>query len=198
MAKQETKYLTPTAVAQMLLVSPVTVRQWAQKGMLPATTTAGGHRRFARADVEQFAAERNMVLAEQATSVLVVDDDQQLNSYLVALLQVSVEGIEVYSAADGFAAGRMVAQHRPSVVVLDIMMPGMDGVQVCRSIKDDIHSAHAHVVAMTGHYTTTLEERVLAAGASVLLKKPFDSNELLTHCGFSSTSNKSQARHGET
>ncbi len=199
MARDNSQYLTPNQVAGLLLVSPITVRQWAQKGMLAAHTTAGGHRRFTRAEVERFARERGVTLADQldeqqpsVTEVLVVDDDAQLNSYLVALLQTSVEDVRVHSAADGFAAGRLVQAHKPDIVVLDIMMPGLDGVQVCRSIKENPETAHARVVAMTGHHSDQLEHRVLEAGAAILLKKPFASDELLRQCGFlASNSNKS-------
>ena len=196
MATEDNQFLTPNEVASMLMVSPVTVRQWAQKGLLPAQTTAGGHRRFDREVVLAFARERNMGV-ESSPSVLVVDDDTQLNNFLVAFLQTSVEGIEVYSAADGFEAGRLVQQHKPTIVILDIMMPGMDGVQVCRSIKQDSATAHAHVVAMTGHFSDILEQRVLAAGAAVLLKKPFDSQELLAHCGLQDINQSAQSSTNE-
>lgn len=186
MAGHETEYLTPTEVAGMLLVSPITVRQWAQKGLLSAQTTAGGHRRFLRSEVERFAREKGMTVPGSHPSVLVVDDDRQLNNYLVALLQTSVEGLQVHHAFDGFEAGRLVQQHRPEVVLLDIMMPGMDGVQVCRSIKQDDNTRHAVVIGMTGHHTVELEHRVIEAGAAVLLKKPFTTEELLDHCGFTS------------
>ena len=182
MPQDDNQFMTPTEVASRLLVSPVTVRQWAQKGLLPAHTTAGGHRRFDREVVEAFAKERSIGPVSR-NSVLVVDDDAQLNSYLVAFLQTSVEDLDVYSAADGFEAGRLIQQHKPSIVILDIMMPGIDVVQVCRSIKQDSATAHAHVVAMTSHYTDIVEQRVLAAGAAVLLKKPFDSQNLLVQCG---------------
>ena len=183
MTGDNTAYLTPTDVANLLMVSPITVRQWAQKGMLDAQTTAGGHRRFMLAEVERFARERGMQLPNQQTTVLVVDDDQQLNSYLVAVLQTQMEGLEVLSVSDGFEAGRMVTQHNPEIVLLDIMMPGMDGVQVCKSIKSDPMSAHTRVVGMTGHYTEQVEHRILDAGAVVLLKKPFSTEDFFEHCG---------------
>lgn len=181
MASDDNSYLTPNEVASMLLVSPITVRQWAQKGLLPAQTTAGGHRRFLKADVRQFASARGIALPGEQRHILVVDDDQQLNSYLVALLQTSLDEVTVHSALDGFAAGRLVAAHAPDVVVLDIMMPGMNGVEVCQAIKADPATAHAVVIAMTGHHTDELQHRVLAAGAIVLLKKPFASDDLLSH-----------------
>lgn len=182
----ETAYLTPTEVANLLMVSPVTVRQWAQKGMLEARTTAGGHRRFLLEDVEKFARSRNMNLPGTTRSVLVVDDDRQLNKYLVALLSTHTEALDVYSAFDGFEAGRLVGQHKPEIVLLDIMMPGMDGVQVCRAIKGDTATEHATVIGMTGHFTPQVEEDMLEAGAKVLLKKPFSQDELFEHCGLAS------------
>lgn len=186
MAGEQTTYLTPNEVAGLLLVSPITVRQWAQKGLLEAQTTAGGHRRFAREEVERFARERGIDLPNQGRRVLVVDDDRQLNNYLVALLQTSVDDVQVFSALDGFEAGRIVQEYKPEIVLLDIMMPGMNGVDVCRSIKADPATRHALVVAMTGHHTPELEHRVLDAGASVLLQKPFSREDLLSECGFSS------------
>ncbi len=182
----QSDYLTPNEVAGLLLVSPITVRQWAQKGLLEAQTTAGGHRRFARSEVERFAREKGIELPNQDQRVLVVDDDRQLNNYLVALLETSVDDVQVYSALDGFEAGRMVQEYKPEIVILDIMMPGMDGVEVCRSIKADALTRHALVVAMTGHHTVELERRVLDAGAKVLLKKPFSREELLNECGLTS------------
>ncbi len=177
------QFLTPHEVAELLMVSPVTVRQWAQKGMLPALTTAGGHRRFRWDDVERFAREKGMQIPDRTTTVLVVDDDRQLNNYLVALLSTSVDDVDVISAYDGFEAGKLVQQARPDIVLLDVMMPGMDGVQVCRSIMSDANTAHARVVGMTGHHSAPLEQRMLDAGAIVLLRKPFATGELLQHCG---------------
>lgn len=191
MATEQTEYLTPNEVAGLLLVSPITIRQWAQKGLLKAQTTAGGHRRFARSEVERFAREKGVELPNQGRRVLVVDDDRQLNNYLVALLQTSVDDVSVFSALDGFEAGRMVQEHKPEIVLLDIMMPGMDGVDVCRSIKADAATRHALVVAMTGHHTPELEHRVLDAGASVLLQKPFSRENLLSECGFLSLDSES-------
>ncbi len=180
--------LTPNEVAELLMVSPITVRQWAQKGLIEAQVTAGGHRRFTLEAVRRFARERDLVLPQLSTSVhslLVVDDDRQLNQFLVTLFTTQVDDLTVYSAEDGFEAGRMVAAHRPDVVLLDVMMPGMDGVDVCRRIKASPQTAHIRVVGMTGFHTPEVTSRMLAAGAQALLKKPFDNAEVLFACGFS-------------
>ena len=178
---------TPNDVATLLGVSPVTVRQWAQKGLIEARTTAGGHRRFTREAVTVFAARMGVTLPpELATDtrprVLIVDDDRQLNAMLVALFAARVPDAVVASAFDGFDAGRQVHRLKPGLVVLDIMMPGIDGVEVCRRIKSDPDLARTRVIAVTGHFTPELEQRVLAAGAETLLKKPFATEALLAAC----------------
>lgn len=184
----EKGFLTPNEVASLLMVSPITVRQWAQKGLLEAHTTAGGHRRFSREVIEAFARERGIQLPHDQQRLLIVDDNRELNAYLAALFGAHVPDLEISSAYDGFDAGRQVQARKPTVVLLDIMMPGIDGIEVCRSLKEDPETAGIRVVAMTGYYTPELEKKILAAGASVLLKKPFSSEEVLRECGFSEAS----------
>ncbi|MCP5181801.1 MAG: response regulator [Pseudomonadales bacterium] len=179
--------LSPNEVAELLMVSPITVRQWAQKGLIDAHVTAGGHRRFTLEAVRRFARERGLelpALPQAGRKVLIVDDDAQLNQFLVALFSTEVEGVTVLSAADGFEAGRLVATHRPEVVLLDVMMPGIDGVDVCRRIKASPETAHIRVVGMTGFHTQEVAGRMLGAGAEALLKKPFSNAEVLAACGF--------------
>jgi excisionase family DNA binding protein len=178
------EFLTPNEAARLLLVSPITLRQWAQKGLLEAQTTAGGHRRFSRHVIEKFARERGIALPGRRPCLLIVDDNQQLNDYLVALFSAHVPDLEIHSAMDGFEAGRQVQAHRPTVVLLDVMMPGIDGVEVCRRLKRDPATAGVRVVAMTGFHTPETENKMLAAGAQVLLKKPFSSQDVLRECGF--------------
>ena len=182
---KDKRFLTPTEVADMLLVSPITVRQWAQKGVLPARTTAGGHRRFSREAVEAFA--RKLGMGERPSGeprrVLVVDDDRQLNGLLVELLQARGGHVVVDCAFDGFEAGSKVHAFKPDVVLLDIMMPGLDGFEVCRRLKSDVTTMHIRVVAMTGHYSPATAQRLLAAGADQFLSKPFSNDEVLAACG---------------
>ncbi len=183
------KYLTPTEVANLLMVAPVTVRQWAQKGLIDARTTAGGHRRFTMEAVRAFAEEMGMELADMESEsalaqdrLLVVDDDRQFNGFLVALFRQRFPNLKVDVAYDGFDAGRQLQRLRPHLVLLDIMMPGLDGVEVCKRLKSEPETAGIRVIAMTGHHTPELEQRILAAGAECLLKKPFSTTELLDAC----------------
>ena len=184
-------YLSPNDVAKLLKVSPITVRQWASRGLIDATTTAGGHRRFTPEAVRRFASERGIVLPREAGGpvqrVLVVDDDRQLNRFLVELVNAWSRrmnaDIRVDSAYDGFEAGAKVHTFDPDVVLLDLMMPGMDGFEVCRRLKEDTNTCHMRVVAMTGYYTPERVQKILATGADRFLRKPFSNAEVIEACG---------------
>jgi len=82
-----------------------------------------------------------------APSVLVVDDDPSVRSLIVDVLEI--EGYTVRAAEDGFAALRSVADTPPDCVVLDVMMPGLDGHDVLRVLRSQSHGTHVPVVMLT-------------------------------------------------
>ena len=175
-------YYTPNEVAQLFMVSPVTVRQWAQKGLLNAALTAGGHRRFLHQELIRFAVERGLTLnwpgAGQA-KILIVEDDDQVAGFLYEFLQCrpGVEAVDI--AESGFEAGRKVQSFNPNLVLLDLMMPGMDGFAVCHNLKADPATRGIRVLAMTGYPSAENIERIMDAGAEVCLSKPIDTARLL-------------------
>jgi hypothetical protein len=94
------------------------VRQWAQKGLIQARLTAGGHRRYTRAAVIDFA--RRMAIAlpdgfveSGDTRVLVADDDRELNDSFAAFVRTQFRGIDGAQAYDAFDVGRQVARATP-------------------------------------------------------------------------------------
>ena len=184
--KKAKTYLTPNDVAELLMVSPVTVRQWAQKGGLNALTTPGGHRRFLRHDVERFAREHGIALQPpdaQELRILIVDDDEQLAGYLVELLRDQSETIVTQTAYDGFDAGVKLQTFQPHIMLLDLMMPGLDGFAVCRRMQEDPATKAVRIIAMTGFYSPENVERILNAGAEVCLPKPLPKDALLEAIG---------------
>ncbi|NIP71902.1 MAG: response regulator [Gammaproteobacteria bacterium] len=185
-ADDDKPYLTPNQVAELLMVSPVTVRRWARLGRLNAASTPGGHRRFRREDVERFAREHGLAVdrpAAEPLRVLVVDDDRQFAEYVAELLARASERVVTALAYDGFDAGHQVHAFRPHIVLLDLMMPGLDGVEVCRLLKSDAVTRGIRVVAMTGYPSHGRVDEVLAAGAVACLAKPFKKQELLDAVG---------------
>jgi adenylate cyclase len=109
-------------------------------------------------------------------TVLVVDDQPQNIRLLDAIL--TPRGYEVLAAASGDEALTMIAEHDVDLVLLDVVMPGMDGYQVCRRIREQADTAYLPVVMVTasGH-----EQKVMAleGGADDFLTKPIDQSELL-------------------
>ena len=108
--------------------------------------------------------------------VLVVDDLPQNLRLLDAVL--SPKGYEVRTADSGEEALQMVGDDPPDIILLDILMPGIDGYEVCRRVRDDEATAFLPVVMITA---SGEQEKILAieAGADDFIAKPFDQNELL-------------------
>ena len=170
----------------MLMVSPVTIRQWANKGWLKSQVTAGGHRRFSRRDVVGFARQRGIALNLSDSDdlrVLIVEDDVQVAAFLAEVLVERAHGVVTETAFDGFEAGQKTSSFNPHIILLDLMMPGINGFEVCRRLKSDPVTKMIEVTAMTGYCTAENVERILSAGARACLAKPLDIDLLMRELG---------------
>ncbi len=183
-------YLTPTEVAKMLRVATVTVRMWAQKGMLKAEVTPGGHRRYMLQEVKRFARSHGIALQleeDDNLRVLIVDDEPEWRALLTDVFKDTSEEVIIETAADGFEAGHKVAVFRPHLVLLDLMMPGINGVQVCQAIKSDPETSSARVICISGYIEEENEQRLKDAGVEHCFAKPLDTAELFRVIGLEST-----------
>jgi putative two-component system response regulator len=109
--------------------------------------------------------------------ILIVDDDSSARCALATLLRR--EGFEVSDASDGEAALAQCALFRPDLILLDIVMPGMTGFEVCRRVKATPETRLTPVVLITGLSATEDRIKGINAGADDFLSKPIDFNELL-------------------
>jgi CheY-like chemotaxis protein len=112
--------------------------------------------------------------------VLVVDDVPENVRLLEAVL--APRGYEVISATDGPAALQLVESAKPDLVLLDVVMPGMDGYQVCRILREREETAVLPVVMLTASEGPE-KTKAIEAGADDFIPKPFDLHELLTRVG---------------
>jgi len=161
----------------MMMVSPATVRQWAAKGLLKALTTPGGHRRFRMSDLSTFANNRGITLNiedDVKKSILIVDDDNQFAGFLKELLLSFDLNLEVRIANDGFETGKLLHVFRPDLILMDLMMPTMDGFETCKSIKSDPDTENIRIICMTGFGSEENISRILELGAEDCLSKPMD------------------------
>ncbi|MCB1869649.1 MAG: response regulator [Gammaproteobacteria bacterium] len=115
--------------------------------------------------------------------VLIVDDELEWQELLTDVICGANEDVYVESAVDGFEAGRKVHWFKPDFVLMDLGMPGIDGVQLCRTIKTNPETAAIRVIAITGNPTRENLRLLLEAGAEHCLAKPLDHDKLLTIMG---------------
>ncbi len=109
--------------------------------------------------------------------VLLVDDDLEVLEFLHTLL--ALEGIDAVQASDASAALQALRAGGVGLVLLDIAMPGVDGLQLCRQIRSDAAFGRTPVVVLSARPGQQVEAEALAAGADEFVRKPFDNDELL-------------------
>ncbi len=169
-------------VARFCHVTPDTVRKWAEAGRIPVFKTPGGHRRIRRDDLIRFLRDNaiplHVELQEDGTRILVVDDEQTIAGVIQRFLERSGRHFEVAVAKDGFDAGHRVGTFQPTVVFLDLLLPGVDGFEVCRRIKSSAATSSTKVIAMTGAYEADTANRIVELGAATCLRKPFTPEDL--------------------
>lgn len=109
-------------------------------------------------------------------TILVVDDQPDIR--LMCRVNLALEGYEVAEAMDGAAALAALDRIKPDLILLDVMMPGVDGWQVLDAIKADPELEHIPVVILTARVQREDELRGWSAGASEYLSKPFNPSTL--------------------
>jgi two-component system alkaline phosphatase synthesis response regulator PhoP len=109
-----------------------------------------------------------------AITILVVDDEQRLRDLVRGYLEH--EGFTVFTAADGLTALDLARQHAPELVVLDLMLPGIDGLEVCRRLRA---FSDAYVIMLTARAEEIDRVVGLEVGADDYLTKPFSPRELI-------------------
>jgi len=114
-------------------------------------------------------------------TILVVDDEQVIRDVLKRLLLR--EGYDVLSAASGKEAMGILRSARPDLVLLDIAMPEMSGIEICRWIRRDSATPRLPIIMITGKSGVNDEVEGLETGADDYVTKPFNTEELIARVG---------------
>lgn len=180
-------------VANLCGVVNQTAINWIKGGHLKAFTTPGGQFRVYAEDLLSFLDEHKMHIPEEfdaevsaevdASLALIVDDDRDLNTILKRMIERKLPDVRVAQAFDGFEAGRIIAEHRPALVFLDVDLPGLDGRSLCSRIRSDPSIGKPSVIAMTGLDAQDIRDEMLAAGADDFFPKPFDFDVIIKKAG---------------
>lgn len=170
------KHYTTTEIGILLGVTTATINGWINSGKLSAFKTPGGHNRI-RQDVLLDFLSRNKIPVppELETSnkpkILIVEDDEDVRDFVIAVIENLEYVVEVEVATDGYTAGNKVVKFKPDLVILDIMLPGLNGFEICRQIRGEL-GKNVKVLAITGYYSEENKRKILEAGANAFMRKP--------------------------
>ena len=177
--KMESKTIYTThEVSRLLHVNPRSVINWIEQALLPSYRTPGGHRRIRHDDLMAFLRKHQIPtpasMIDGKFNVLIVEDEHEILNLLTSFFQRQ-GGYEISTASDGISALIEVGRVRPDLLILDIMIPGVDGIEVCRRMKAD-SSSKTVIIAVSGTHEN--ESKVLHAGADAFMLKPVDLDRL--------------------
>jgi CheY-like chemotaxis protein len=110
-------------------------------------------------------------------TVLLVDDEPNIRETISFILEM--EGYDVITAVNGMEGLEKLREHRPKAILLDAMMPELDGFEMCREVKADPGLAHTLVIMLTAMGQKVDEERARESGADHFVTKPFDDDHVL-------------------
>ncbi|MGZ3406199.1 MAG: response regulator [Polyangia bacterium] len=183
------RLLTSHEVGDLLQVNPSSVKKWVNEGRIAAFRTPGGHRRIRVADLVDFLNRhampipRPLVASVSKKRLLIVDDDPIHLRALERRIRPHRARVQVEVTQNGIDALVMVGSFKPDLIVLDVYMPDLDGVEVCRRLKMKAETRHIGVIVTSAHLTKAVEENALEAGALTCVPKPMDLKVLLEQLG---------------
>jgi excisionase family DNA binding protein len=165
-------------VAVLCQVSRVTVWKWIKRGDLYALRNSQGNYAIPRETLRRFLSRKGYpvdpVLFKRSNRVLIIDDEPPVVEVVSRALYGMDGGIRIATAEDGLEAGLQMAAFKPDLLILDLMMPRMNGFQVCRLVRQDPIMAHTRILVITGYGSRDNVVRALAAGADDVYQKPVE------------------------
>jgi excisionase family DNA binding protein len=171
-------FYTTFEISQICGVNPTTVQNWVKAKKLRAFQTPGGHRRIRREDLVAFMNEFSMPLppelSQEAPLVMIVDDERDILDMLETLMRSGDEDLEIATAQSGVEALLVIGERKPALLIIDIMMPGMNGYEVCQKLKLSPSTQNIKIVAISGDHSAAVKERILRSGADLFFTKPLD------------------------
>lgn len=173
---------TSGEVAQICKISQQTVIRCFDNGRLKGFRVPGSKfRRVPRAELVRFMRDNNIPIENLESGkrrVLIVDDDPAIVDMLTDLLGRDGR-FEVKSASNGFDAGALTKEYKPDILLLDYLLPDVNGNVVCQRVRNDPELAHTRIVIVSGAVAPSEIEKLQSAGADDFIKKPFDIDQLV-------------------
>jgi two-component system alkaline phosphatase synthesis response regulator PhoP len=112
--------------------------------------------------------------------LLIVDDEAHIRMLIEQTLEdLEDEGVELLFAENGEQALELIKKEEPNLVFLDVMMPKMNGMEVCYKVKKELHLSHVYIILLTAKGQEVDRQKGLDMGADRYMTKPFDPDEML-------------------
>ena len=178
---------TTGEAAKICKVSQQTIIRCFDNGQLKGFRVPGSRfRRIPREALYKFMKENGIptdALESGKRKVLLVDDDTELVELMNKVLEEDGR-FEVRIATNGFDAGMMVKEYRPDLIVLDVMLPDINGKEVCHRVRSDNTLEDVRILCISGMIEEDKVQELKLSGADDFLHKPFDIEELIDRmCG---------------
>jgi len=178
------KPLSVGQVAEVCRVSKKTVLNWIYDGGLKAFTTYGGHYRVWPANVKKFLDQTGMDIPfefvdDRTTSVLIIDDDADYSRMLKSAIKTDLPHVEVTTTDDGYEGLVMIGEMKPQLVILDIRMPKVDGLQVLELLKNRRNEHEMKVLVVSAYLDDRTRKQLKNTVVDYALDKLTDVDELV-------------------
>ena len=178
------EYLTTGQAAKICKCSQQTIIRCFDDGKLKGYRVPGS--RFRRipkenlfAFIREFGLPTDALETSSKRKVLVVDDDPDLVELIVSVLEAD-RRFETRVATNGFEAGMMVKEYRPDIIILDVMLPDINGKEVCIRVRNDASLENVKIICISGMVERNKIKELKEVGADDFLQKPFETDALLS------------------
>jgi two-component system OmpR family response regulator len=185
--RQSMVYRKPLSVGQaakICRVSKKTVLNWIYKDALKAYTTQGGHYRIWPGDLKKLLHKAGMdipfqYIDERQTTFLIVDDDRTYTMLLKEAICNRFESADIMTTDDGYEALLVIGERRPRVVILDLKMPKIDGLQVLELLRTRKKDNMMKIVVLSAYIDSQIRARLKETVVDRVLEKGKDIEEIL-------------------
>ena len=180
--------LSTTEVAHYCRVSVVHVNRWINDGKLKSYRYPGGRNKISKKHFRMFLEKNGIPVIEEffggagQFKVLIGEDDPDFARAVRLMIDDRYPDARVEFAGDGYEVLLKMGEFKPDLLLLDLKMPRIDGLEVCERLKQHGSSSKCKILAMTGHMQAFSRCNVLAHGADEYLVKPFSSSEFYRVC----------------
>ena len=173
---KKNKLLKTGEAADYLGVSRSSVTNWVRNNLLKSASTPGGHYLFSTEQLNNFAEERGIFIAttqnaDRDIRILVIDDDQPFREFISEALGV-YSGYEFKEAEDGMQGALLVGTWMPDLVIVDLRMPNMNGVDFCRLLKKDPKTSDLKIIIASAYLSPIVKKEIEKLGVDAVLEKP--------------------------